>query len=708
MLLANINAIARQYPGSKTVISNVNIISVQPHQPQLLSGQDVFIENGRIKKITGHLDGNYKGYTVIDGTGKYLIPGMADMHVHLPRPSSDIQSHEFYLLNLLNGFTTVRQMRGKPADLPLRDSIRSGLMLGCNTYISTPPGFWDEKHYDGRFFTAAMCRDSLAKFKRQGYDFIKYLGGLNMQQYDTLVSIADSLGLRVTGHAPRTDLEKAVNSNQLTIEHVEPYVRLYQKDSVLFWKTIDKMIEKKLYNCPDLVWYIIQGPQTAILKKQTTYGTRLLGADKLDTLTSREMDYYMAEYRSDPVQFAKNIIYDSTQVAIYKYLLPRMHQRGLRLLIGSCPGGFMVPGSCTVTEMKLFVEAGISPYETIKCATYNAARCLGHSTEWGSISEGKTADLVLLGANPLDDIDNIKKVEATILHGRVLTHQYLSARLEQLRKNIAKNNATASLQHPHLSVTDSIKAYAYWDSANHVPLFSQQRQMYLDSALAIIPWHAWWWQQKSMPLLKQRKYEIGMVFVDSAVKYDPAKWLDYRAYIKCIFQKSFNDAISDFRKARDINGNSGVMDHSYDFYTGLCYLQLDRFDSAGYYIDKSIEQVRKRLGDSWVNSTEWFYMGIVEYEKQYYQRAIKAFDKALAIYKNFSDAKYYKAICYLKLKRTNDAYELMQQADSDFRQGYTIIEDGVIYERFPYQVDQRYYINNMLKYLREELKVTKG
>lgn len=434
----NCQLLAQQPSPEKTVIKNVNIIAVDAPQQLILEHKDVLIENGLIKKIKNTTTGKYKGYRVIDGTGKYLVPGMSDMHVHMPRPSSDIQNREFYLLNLLNGITTIREMRGKPSDLLVRDSVRKGLILGCNTYISTPPGFWN-KDYDGKYFTAAMCKDSLTKFKAQGYDFVKYLGGLSLLQFDTLVQVATTLNMKVTGHAPKADLEKAVNAGQFCIEHIEPFVKLYQKDTILFWKMIDKMIDKHFYNSPDIAWYIIQGPQTSIDKKRATYGTAYMHKGQLDTLTKEKLDNYLSQLKKDPLGFAKYIIYDSTQVAIYSYLLPLMHQKGLQLLIGGDPDGFLLPGYCVITEMKTFVDAGISPFETIKCATYNAANCLGESDLWGSIAENKQADMVLLAANPLENIENIKQVDATLIKGNVLMHDELLKQLHTLQQSYELN-----------------------------------------------------------------------------------------------------------------------------------------------------------------------------------------------------------------------------------------------------------------------------
>lgn len=248
-----------------------------------------------------------------------------------------------------------------------------------------------------------------------------------------------------------------------------------------------------------------------------------------------------------------------------------------------------------------------------------------------------------------------------------------------------KNYPTAQ-DHPTLSIADSIACKRYLDSADNSLLFSIRRQLYLDSALQIAPWRAGLWQQKSMPLLKQRKYELAMPYLDSAVKYNEHKYLDYRAFIKCIFAKSYKDAIADFNAARALLGNSGVMDHSYDFYIGMCYLQLNNFDSCSHLMQKCIDEQTRKNGPSWVHPMNWFYLGIAQQEQLQYEKAISSFDSCLKLYPNFCDAKYYKADCLVKTGRLTEAKPVMEQALADFRNGYTINEDNAIYELYPYQV----------------------
>ena len=126
---------------------------------------------------------------------------------------------------------------------------------------------------------------------------------------------------------------------------------------------------------------------------------------------------------------------------------------------------------------------------------------------------------------------------------------------------------TASAQRQY-SRKDSLRAKAYFDSSWSYSLGSARHQAYLDSALMVMPTNAYFWQQKSMPLYKANKYELGRPFLDSAVKYDPEQWLEYRGYMKCIFEKNYKVALADFQKAKAKYGKRTVMDNPYDLYIG--------------------------------------------------------------------------------------------------------------------------------------------
>jgi tetratricopeptide (TPR) repeat protein len=240
------------------------------------------------------------------------------------------------------------------------------------------------------------------------------------------------------------------------------------------------------------------------------------------------------------------------------------------------------------------------------------------------------------------------------------------------------------------------------NKAGSVPTYSVKRQLYLDSALAIVPDNAQLWQQKAMPLFKQQKYEVGMPFLDSAVKYDTEKhWLEYRAFMKCIFQKSYRAALIDFNRAQKQNGNSYIMDHQYEFYKGLCYLQLNEFDSAEYLLNKVIAAELKERKEA--HQLHWFYLGVVKYEQENYAEAIQNFDKSLLQYVHFSDAQYYKAMCLMRQQKLQASLDLLLLAQENLQLGYTLNEDNAIYEAYPYQLN-RHFLKTYLEMMRQAVK----
>ena len=195
---------------------------------------------------------------------------------------------------------------------------------------------------------------------------------------------------------------------------------------------------------------------------------------------------------------------------------------------------------------------------------------------------------------------------------------------------------------------------------------------------------AYLWQQKAMPYFKARKYEVGMEYIDKSVLYNPKRYLSYRAFIKCIFAKTYRDAIKDFEACIEMEGNTYVMDHTYNFHIALCYLQLNEFEKAETIFAKDVAEQEQQWGEA--HFLDLFYYGISKYEQGKCAEAIEQFDKSLAFYPDFSDVEYYKAVCLWKLGQI-EAYEILyDKAKLDAANGHTIAEDNVIYETYPYQI----------------------
>jgi tetratricopeptide (TPR) repeat protein len=254
------------------------------------------------------------------------------------------------------------------------------------------------------------------------------------------------------------------------------------------------------------------------------------------------------------------------------------------------------------------------------------------------------------------------------------------------------------------SSADSAKAKQYFNQSWDYELMSDKHQLYLDSALMVMPTNAYYWQQKCMPLYKAFKIEMGRPYLDNAVKYDPENWLDYRGFMSCIFARQYSDALKDFHLAIHLYGNKPVMDHSYTFYIGLCHLQLGNLDSSEYYFKSCIgDELKKYPDESWVHYNHLFYMGMVYYQKTDYTKSIEYLDKALKQYGTFSDAQYYKSLCCYQMGRKKEALLLMEQCYKNFKEGYSLNEDSSErYEYYPYQIRKHYLIMN-LEAMRKEM-----
>ncbi|MRI02569.1 hypothetical protein GH721_18650 [Kriegella sp. EG-1] len=239
-----------------------------------------------------------------------------------------------------------------------------------------------------------------------------------------------------------------------------------------------------------------------------------------------------------------------------------------------------------------------------------------------------------------------------------------------------------------ISQIDSNKVVNYWRKAQYRGMYSNEYQKYLDSILLIVPDSAYFWQQKAMPLYKSRKYAVGKPFLEKAAKLNPAKYLDYSAFMKCLFSKEHQESITEFMEVKKRYGDSYVMDHTYNFYLGLNYLQLNNFEKAKEFLEKSKEQqiadFPKRKPEHAVHHLDWFYMGLAEYELQNFDKAIENLDMSLKVYKDFGDALFFKSICLTELNRELEAQAVRKRAYENAKN--TINEDQVFYEVYPYQV----------------------
>jgi len=393
-------------------ITNINIIPIEGKE-LILKNQTVHIKDGKITEIIPYKQKHTKPHphNVIDGTGKYLIPGLADMHVHFPSPK-ELDLNEFFKLNLAAGVTTLRSMRGGPGHLALRDSIQKKEILAPDLYISTVL-------YSDSTTTDIDLRQFIIKAKEEKWDFIKYLSGLDPALLDSTALYCRQNNIKLAGHVYTNDLQIAIKIGQSSVEHYQPLLAAYRKDSLHFRETMKQLVKRNIFVCPTLSFYKIWGSQFTDEELNQRNGMQKVPAGLKKTW---EKDYISYRNNFDTpekrTQRENGIMRSKKGLADFNQVLKMLNDNKVMLLLSPDESAYNVPGFAMAEEMKLYKKAGLSNYDILRISTYNAACFFDAQSTWGSIAVGKRANLVILDKNPLEDIEHIKSVYGTVLGGK--------------------------------------------------------------------------------------------------------------------------------------------------------------------------------------------------------------------------------------------------------------------------------------------------
>ncbi|MDP4231168.1 MAG: amidohydrolase family protein [Bacteroidota bacterium] len=403
-------------------IHDVSVITAEKATP-LHEHQDVFLRKDKIAKISASSGVTPKNCrTVIDGTGKFLMPGLTDMHVHLP--SEHIE--KFMLLNLAAGVTTIRSMRGKYSHIELKKNITSGKMLGPDLYIAST-------YFPNKNITIDRLADSIQGFKNAGFDFVKVLAVPDSLYFEALMKAAKKAGLPVVGHAPNhVSIERVIESDYACIEHLQGLDDAFITDSNTIPALVEKMKEHNTYNCPTLDYYnvfLLQVPVAELQKRP--------GLDFMDKQTvagwTKDLTEDFAKFNQGSGDTLKRKQEKRQRNMEMRYrLIKQLNDLGAKMILSPAEANdpFGVPGFCVWEEMKLFSRAGISNKDILRIATYNAADFFHESDSWGSIAEGKKANLLLLDRNPLESIENIQSQRGVFLAGKYYEPKTLEAMMK--------------------------------------------------------------------------------------------------------------------------------------------------------------------------------------------------------------------------------------------------------------------------------------
>ncbi len=424
-------------PAPDTVTAFVDVTVLPMDEERALENQTVLVHDGVIAAIGSRDEVRVPpGAQVIDGRGRYLMPGLVDMHVHIEYDSD-------LLLLAANGVTSIRNMWGStgmklrlglPDQLVLRDQIAAREIFGPTIYTTGPVMEGDPPNHPMMevFRTPEEARSSVAAQKAKGYDFIKVYDNLDPLTYQAILEAAQANGMQVVGHAPKqVGLEGVLAGGQVTIEHLQGYIDADTAEFLIPEDSLDEYAgltrEAGVWNCPTLSVY----PKNSLSPEGLR---RLEEQPGMAYLTPLARIFTPLNYRQMSASHTyPGSDYPQRIAELNGRMLKALHRAGAGILLCTdAAQSYHIPGFAAHEELGLLVGAGLSPYEALRAGTRDSATAMGKSAEFGTIAEGLRADLLLLEADPFEDIANAGKRAGVMLRGRWMSAAELGSMLAGL------------------------------------------------------------------------------------------------------------------------------------------------------------------------------------------------------------------------------------------------------------------------------------
>jgi hypothetical protein len=427
------------------VIKNVNFLSMENDQIQ--QNQTVIITDGQISWV-GHTDNAVipEGAQIIEGN-YYVMPGLSEMHAHLPAAAEGIESIQTVLtLNLTQGLTTIRGMLGDPLHLELREQAANGEIISPRI-ITTGPSFSGQTAIDPEY-----AREMVREQSETGYDLLKMHPGLNLDVFNAIADEASQVGIEFSGHISLdVGLEHTLESGQGTIDHLDRYMEF------LAGEAANRVDPPVIYFGYDLTPYVDESKIETAAQITVQAGAWNVPTNTLlDNIfnpnhTPEEMAEWPGMEYVPPAlltnwvtgigMFRESENYDPEMaekfLGIRNKLTYALYEHGAHLLLGAdAPQIFNPPGYSTHRELELLVKAGLSPFEALKTGTVNLGKYLGEEESTGIIAPGFRADILILNVNPLENIPFNDHIEGVISQGDYISKDKINSLLEQVLQRI--------------------------------------------------------------------------------------------------------------------------------------------------------------------------------------------------------------------------------------------------------------------------------
>ena len=407
------------------VFKNANIISME--SDNVLLNQNIAILNGKIVVIENAKKSKLKAKKTIDLKGKYIMPSLADAHVHLPETEEELQ--RMFDLNLINGVTKLRSMRGDWKHKEWQNKFNTINSIYPKIYLSAPP---ISRNLEA---STAQLEEFVKAVKDNNYGFIKILSIKNQEIFTQLDSLCKKYDVPLGGHFPRLAMGNSLNedvffnSNYKSIEHLGGLVG----EPNLFESRIQAIKKNDIYICPTLLWYSTGSGQYSYEQLEKLPGMEFVSKETMQEWIEKTKIY---REKIGEQAYKDEVAKELKDLEEKHQVIARLQKEGIKMLLSpDASSKYMMTGCNMINEMELLKNANLSNFEILQMATVNFATF--HKEYNGVIKVDKPADFIILDQNPLEDLQTLRNVKGVFFNNNYIDNKAL----EEIKKNLL---ATAS------------------------------------------------------------------------------------------------------------------------------------------------------------------------------------------------------------------------------------------------------------------------
>jgi hypothetical protein len=431
---------------------DVNVISMAGSSVD--AHRDVLVSKGVIAKIAAADSiAAPPDAIVVPGGGRYLMPGLAEMHAHLPPRAREQEARDILLLYVAHGVTTIRGMLGDPWHLELRSQLARHEVLGPRLFTAGPSLNGESTP------TIALAQKMVREQSAAGYDFLKLHPGLKRDVFDAIVATSRESKITFQGHvSDDVGVVHALEAKQRAIDHLDGYVHAIAdpacvrtvRTPIVFGMGLTQCVDLK--RIPELVrqtkaagtWMV---PTEVLLEQWAVPPTReaLQARPAMRYVPADIIDRWLGSMSRIVGQEGLSAERGKRYIESTRALLREMHAQGVPILVGSdAPQTFNVPGDSALAELEVYAQIGLPPLEVLRTATTNPARFFNASQRFGTVREGLEADVILVDANPLEDVRSLRKLAGVMVRGEWLSRKELDAKLDELAARVNPKQAAVA------------------------------------------------------------------------------------------------------------------------------------------------------------------------------------------------------------------------------------------------------------------------